>query len=683
MSYLCRLVLGFAIVFTTFLQLFTLPPAAPPGTKSLTSGFSILTQSDVPRFERAECPFTNYQIPQGERVECGYLVVLEDRTQPAGRTIRLAVAILKSFGVNPAPDPVVFLSGGPGVPSLDNINFWLVDDRSLRAKRDLILIDQRGTGYSQPDMRCPELDMPDVLAGVANLPPEEAGHLYVSAALNCRNRLLGEGVNLAAYNSSASAADLADLRQVLGHSQWNLYGLSYGGRLVLTTMREQPQGIRSAILDSPRTVGVKNNEVSPTDTYQAFQVLFAGCAADAGCRSAFPDLERAFNELVDRLNASPVSVAVVDAKTGAKRQQLINGDQLVSGGFEALYRADLIPFLPLAIDQINSGNYDVLAGFASMLGQGSSESAGMGLSVRCHEELPFNDLAKVRAEMERYPRFQDYFARYMLSDFAVCAEWGAGKGLAIEAEPVRSDIPTLVMSGEYDPIHPAWWGKLAADNLSHSYHYTLPGYGHGVTFYGECQTSIRDSFIDSPEQAPDTSCIGDMRPPAFVTDVYVNSGVLGFAMALPNPDPFMLGLVVFIAILFLSALIGWPLAYLIKRRRKSQSTHDAAGWRFSAIARWLAVLVIVLDLIFFVSLILLIIDTASTDEPMLLFGLPPVAAPLFVIPLMAGALTIVLIVLGMLAWWGRYWSTASRLHYSLVVLAAAGFIGLLAHWGLL
>jgi pimeloyl-ACP methyl ester carboxylesterase len=642
------------------------PPASPRATAPRQPG--------LPRLEPAACPFGEALIPAGERVECGYLVVLEDRSQPTGRTLRLAVAVLKAWGESPAPDPVIFLSGGPGLPALEGASFWLSYDRSLRARRDLILFDQRGTGHSEPDMRCPELDRPEVADAQAALPPGEAARLYVAAALECRDRLRAEGVNLAAYNCTASAADLADLRQVLGYEQWNLYGYSYGGRLALTTLREQAQGIRSLVLDSPRTLGVASYESFPADVDRAFKTLFGGCTAEPACRAAFPEVEASFRGLVEQFNGSPIVLAIDGSAQGSLT---INGDQVVGGGFNALYDRGLIPYLPLAIDQISAGNMDVLAGFASALSGSSGESAGMTFSVLCHEEAPFNDPARTRAEVERFPHLRSYFERFLLPDLAVCAEWGAGKSRADEAAPVRSDVPALIMTGEYDPIHPPWWGQTAADHLSRSYHYTLPAFSHGNTFGRGCQAVIRDAFLENPLQAPDASCIGQMPPMTFVTEVYVHGGVLRFARSLQNPPPALLAVLGLVLAVFLSALAVWPVAHLAGRRRPT-----AARARFAA-ARWLAGLVIVLNLVFLAGLAAFVAQTAAAQEPLLLFGLPPVAAPLFALPLLSAGLTLAVAVLAAWAWARRQWSTAARLHYGLVALAAVAFLGLLAWWGLL
>jgi len=328
-------------------------------------------------FKSADCPF---DIPEGEHIECGYLVVPEDRSRPGGPTIQLAVAILKSHSANPAPDPVIFLAGGPGDSGLA----WVDTFRrsSLREIRDFILLDQRGTGYSKPSLQCQEWVAVVNRTRGQNSWTEESINLRIEAAKQCHNRLVGGGINLAAYNSAASAADLNDLRLALGYKAWNLYVRSYGGRLALTVMRDYPAGIRSAILDSPFPPQANLYEGIAANIWRAFTTLFNGCAADPACQAAYPDLERIFNELVDRLNAHPITLAVTDPVTGVPRNQFITGSDIINGGFTALYDTRLIPYLPLAGYQIHAGNNAVLAAMtARVTSDPSRSSRGMRWSV--------------------------------------------------------------------------------------------------------------------------------------------------------------------------------------------------------------------------------------------------------------------------------------------------------------
>jgi len=632
-------------------------------------------QGDRPPFEPADCPFENFTVPEGERIECGYLVVPEDRAEADGRDIRLAVAILKSRSANPEPDPVIFLSGGPGSGALYGVANWR--NSSLREHRDLILFDQRGSGYSQPNLRCPEMFDAGAEAEQPSLSVDERIARDVEAAGACRDRLTGEGIDLGAYNSAASAADLNDLRLALGLEQWNLYGLSYGGRLALTAMRDYPEGIRSAVLDSPRTPVVNDFEVSAADMDRAFQTLFAGCTADPACAAAYPDLKGVFEELVRRLNEEPAVIMGPDPETGALREGTFTGDDLVGGLFNALYNTAMIPYLPLAGYQIHAGNYDVLTGLSTALGPSNTFSQGMFYSVLCHEEMPFNDAEVVRESREAYQFLTGYLAAN--SFYAICGIWDSGEAGPVETSPVISDIPTLVMVGEYDPIHPRHWGQAAAETLSRSLLVEFPGVGHGASF-GACQGSIRDSFVDNPTVAPDTSCTAAMSGPAFVTGLALNRGVYNFASGfLLGREPGQLALLGFCLLLFLSAVVGWPLAYVIGRRR-GKTTEDS---NTSRAARWLGWAVAALNLFFFIALVTWIVRLSSAEPYVLLFGLPSGGAFLFVLPLVAGVLTVGMLVSAVLAWLRGYWSPAGRVHYSLVTLAALGFLLFLNGWNLL
>jgi len=196
---------------------------------------------DLPRFEPASCG--SFDLHE-ENAECGFLIVPENRDEPGKRTLRLAVAILKSRSANPQPDPVIYLHGGPGGSAISGASRWL--DHPLREDRDFILLDQRVTGYSEPAL-CPQLSRDDMVVAARDLSPDQATAARLALSLACRDALLERGVDLGSYNSDGSAADLVDLRRVLGYDSWNLYGISYGTKLALTTLRNSPEGIRSVV----------------------------------------------------------------------------------------------------------------------------------------------------------------------------------------------------------------------------------------------------------------------------------------------------------------------------------------------------------------------------------------------------------------------------------------------------
>ncbi|MCA9904902.1 MAG: alpha/beta fold hydrolase, partial [Anaerolineae bacterium] len=192
----------------------------------------VLAQDELPYVELTDCWMDLPDgLVEGDDVDCGLLFVPEDRTDPDSATIELAVAILYASEDDVQPDPIIYLAGGPGGNAVDELEAWV--DIPYIQDRDLILLDQRGTGYSFPSLNCPEIEESEDDATQA-----------------CRDRLVADGVNLQAYNSAENAADVADLRVALGYDEWNLYGISYGTRLAQTIVRDYPQGIRSVILDS-------------------------------------------------------------------------------------------------------------------------------------------------------------------------------------------------------------------------------------------------------------------------------------------------------------------------------------------------------------------------------------------------------------------------------------------------
>ncbi|MEN9938585.1 MAG: hypothetical protein RLZZ387_5164 [Chloroflexota bacterium] len=496
----------------------TLAPTTPPATPAPTTlpepapaaPEAPATQAS---YERSACRFDT---PPGVEVECGYLTVPERRDQPTGRTVRIHVAVFKSAAASPAPDPVVYLEGGPGGDALKGVSLGYQSRVApFLAERDFIVFDQRGTGFSEPSLDCPELSDLGYELLDDDLSVAESTRRYVDTTLACRARLGEQGIDFTAYNSVESAADLDDLRRALGYETWNLYGISYGTRLALTAMRQHPAGVRSAVLDS--TVPVQSGEVeTPANIARAFDRLFDGCAADAACAAAYPDLERRFYALVEQLNAEPVTMPVADPLTGTRYALLLNGDSLFGVVAQALYSSQLIPTLPLAIHAAAEGVDYNLLGRLAMIGvvQGEFISEGMFYSVRCHEEVAFERPEALAAADDPFPQFRGAFDQG--SYVEVCGGWGAGAAGAEENQPVRSDIPTLVLAGEYDPATPPEDGRIAAATLSNSTFLEFPGLGHGVSADGGCPLDITLAFLDTPEAAPDASCIAEMSGPAFV-----------------------------------------------------------------------------------------------------------------------------------------------------------------------
>ncbi|UCH52014.1 MAG: alpha/beta fold hydrolase [Chloroflexota bacterium] len=478
-----------------------------------TGSINIAQKKVAPEIEWSPCQF---EIPEGQTVKCGYLIVPEDRSQPDGTSIRLHFAIFKSKSNSPAPDPIVYLQGGPGSSALKQMPQIMKSIFSpFLESRDVIVLDQRGTGYSEPALHCTEVT-DYMYASLDKVPSSEEDSRYsLEARLQCRERLVSDGINLAAYNSAESAADLNDLRIALGYEQWNLYGISYGSRLALTAMRDYPEGIRSVVLDA--TFPLQNNVYidQPANMDRAFDVFFQSCAADSNCNGVYPNLEKVFWELVDQTNKSPIAFSVKHPQTGKTYDVLMYGDNLIHLIFISMYSTGNIRFLPGIIYQIRDGKYEnlpILMG--AYLNTFERISYGMHYSVRCNEEVSFTTPEELSKAINSYPKFKGSIGSYTTPDYNICVlcqKWNAGEADPIENEPVYSDIPALVLAGEYDPIFSPSSSRLAAETLTNSYYYEFPGVSHGASASGaECPLNIVLDFLNDPTLEPDASCVKEM-----------------------------------------------------------------------------------------------------------------------------------------------------------------------------
>lgn len=490
----------------------------------------IYSQDTAPIFEETECPF---DIPNGQTVDCGYLTVPENRNNPDSAMIRLAVGIFRTSSDTPASDPVVYLVGGPGGHALATMpfNFNAVFTPFIE-DRDFVVIDQRGTGFSEPALGCPEiadLVLSEFLS--AEIEPEESLQLYNQALQVCHDRLESEGVDFTGYNSAQNAADLNELRLALGYEEWNVYGSSYGTRLAQTYMRDFPEGIRCVILDAAYPIEANLITETPANAHRAFNTLFEGCAADANCNDAYPDLETVFFDAVDQLNENPQMTEITEPLSGNTYDLQVNGVFFEGFLFSMLYRSTVIPLLPQIIFEVSDGDLTTLSLlYGSQLANFHFFSIGMQYAVECNEEVHFTDRDDVIAAAEEYPELEDLFKNAgMLGEniFGICEFFGAGTADPIENEPIVSDIPTLIIAGEYDPITPPSWGAGVHENLSNSYFYEIPGAGHGAGAGSfECPLNIVLAFLDDPFTEPDASCIDTLGSPEFVVPAEIEEEII-------------------------------------------------------------------------------------------------------------------------------------------------------------
>ena len=460
-------------------------------------------QNEVPRFENSSCAVP---LPTGENARCGHLIVPESRKVKNPRTIRLPIIILKSDSPNPEPDPILRTFGGPGASSLNLVRSrrsspWLKD-------RDLIIFEQRGTKYAQPPLDCPEVKETNITSAIQKLDPKSARTKEIQAAKTCFDRLTKQGVNLSAYNSAENAADIEDLRRVLKLDKINLWGLSYSTRLMIEVMRDYPRGIRSVVLESPLPPEVNYDEVGVDAIIRVFNVLFANCKRDTDCAKAYPNLENEFYESVARLNKEPIVVEVKDSTMGETVK--LNGNDFATWLIDYSFSnsSQAIADVPLVIDDVFRRNYDAFKKYAGDKTAPSSSSLGMRYSVWCSEELPFEDMRKIKAQSSLYPRLPGY---EVMSLPDICSVWKVRRAKTIENKAVKSDIPTMVITAEYDAYTPPVWGQGLAKNLKNSFLFEVPWTGHGPAFSTPCLREMIANFFKKPESAPNSDCLEKIK----------------------------------------------------------------------------------------------------------------------------------------------------------------------------
>jgi pimeloyl-ACP methyl ester carboxylesterase len=433
-------------------------------------------------------------------ITCGLVSAPLDPADPNGPAHLLSVVRVSAVD-RPAPDPIMFLSGGPGV-GLDA--YWgavlgMVEGGLLQAAgRDLILFDQRGVGYSTPSLDC------EVERGAARTLPT------LDVNRTCSARLGGEGIDFALYTTVHNAADVHAVRRALGYQQVNLFGHSYGSRLALAVMRYRPDGVRSVVLEGVFPPNARFIAL-PRYVEGALQRLFDACDADVACVAAYGDLESLFEQTYTRLKFER-------GAGGIDHMSLVRGIYYLLQGS----RADQPSIIPAFIAAAASGDREtIVAAFELVSGEIPPRdlvSEGMQTLVNCADEAPFLSEAHL-AGMNEGVRAEilDVFAPSVRHQFLEqCSNWPPVQLDPSHYEGVVSDIPTLIVNGTFDQVTALENAELAASTLTNATLIPFPGYGHWPLGRGNpCAVGIYAAFLAAPGAAVDASCVDD-TPITFV-----------------------------------------------------------------------------------------------------------------------------------------------------------------------
>ena len=462
-------------------------------------------ESSEPRLALGPCP-PEQRIPDGL---CGAYSVFEDRDSQQGRRIDLRVVVLPALAGTPEPDPVFILAGGPGQAATEIIGSVLGGLRDVHTNRDLVFVDQRGTGKSNPlgcdlsDDEDPQEILVDPLVDAAAMERTLDRLRTCVDSLNADTRL---------YTTPVAMDDLEEVREALGYDQINLWGVSYGTRAALVYMRRHPERVRAAVMDGLAPASIRLPLHLGRDGNRALDILLADCAANDACKGAFPDLEGRLDRLLAQVDERPVSTVVLHPRTGQPENVNITRAAIASVIRTTLYSPYLSALLPLALDEASQGRFEPLATLSlGPGGDGPGIYLGMYLSVVCAEDMPFiTDRDRSEAERDRL------FGTRLLENFSeMCGAWPAGQVPDGYTDPVSSEVPVLLLSGNLDPITPPSWAEEVAETLPNSRHIVVPGSAHNVFSQGCLPDLIDEFFADASGEGLDASCAEDVERPNF------------------------------------------------------------------------------------------------------------------------------------------------------------------------
>ncbi len=434
---------------------------------------------------------------------CGTLSVPEDPDDPGGAHIRLAIAVVPAIATKAKPDPLFLVAGGPGQGSIHGFAPLLSAFAGIRRERDLVMVDQRGTG----DSNRLDCDMPDDALEGGEIPPAELRKL----AMACLPTLPGRAQF---YTTSIAVRDLDAVRAALGYPRVNVFGGSYGTRVAQHYARRYPDRTRAVVLDGvvpPAIALVPNIAI---ESQRALDRVFARCASDPECDRRFPALDRQFAKLDARLSQGPVAVTLADPVTGESNEIDVTRAHLVTMARMLTYSPGSASILPLVVHEAaTNDNYGPLAAQAEMIGDDLERMIAMGMhnSVVCAEDAPHFAGAVDRKALEATA-----IGALMLDGMqAICEDWPRGPVDTDFAEPLDSAVPALLLSGEFDPATPETWGAMAAKGFRNGLHVVVPGQGHGQARL-PCVQKLLRRFIDAGSAAGlDTACVGTIKPAPF------------------------------------------------------------------------------------------------------------------------------------------------------------------------
>ncbi len=426
-----------------------------------------------------------------DRLECGSIMVAENPEKPQGKQIAIHFAVLPAIKNTYPNEALLAIAGGPGQSALENAEGFDRILHKVRQQRDILLIDQRGTGLSNKLVCEPESYIDPLAVDDTKLDTQKE-------TLDCLNK---QDADITQYGSLNALQDFEAVRQYLGYDKLHLYGISYGTRMAQLYMRHYGQHLATVTLDG--VVPMQQSVLAIGQAIdRAFDKLIENCEQNTLCHQKFPQLKQDFEQVQATLTQGPVISQINDPLTGELTQLTMTLNKFMGTLRLALYNPSIRALAPHAIHQAAKGNFQPTLGLLTLTTDNLGIAIGMHSSVVCGEDWP-----RVTPEF-RAKVTGSYFGKQMLEGFdSSCEIWKVPAVDASFSAPITSDIPTLLLSGELDPATPPSWGELATEKLSNAKHFVAPFATHGVA-YQSCGNKLIAQLVDSGKvQELDESCL--------------------------------------------------------------------------------------------------------------------------------------------------------------------------------
>jgi pimeloyl-ACP methyl ester carboxylesterase len=444
--------------------------------------------------------------PNDGPAQCGTYQVFEDRVAKTGRKLALRMVVLPALGPKRAADAVFYLAGGPGgaaTASVGAAKFAFL--APLRADHDIVFVDQRGTGHSNP------LDC-DLGDDANNLDVYFGKLMPLPLVRACRAKLAPKA-NLKLYTTSIAMDDLDEVRAALGYERIDLVAVSYGTIAAQVYVRQHGDHVRAAFLAGVATPGIKQPLLFARAAQAALDSMYVDCAAELACRAAFPNIKSEFAAVLARFDHGPITVSMRDPSTGATLPVKLERENYVERLRLMLYTTSTARLVPIVVHRAFGGDFMPFEQIARGYNLGATLSRGMYMTVTCSEGVPFI------SDRERDDETRGTFVgdTRIQRHQAACDEWPRGDVAAAFIEPLRTNVPILMFSGGVDGSTPPWLGKDALKFLAHGRQINARYYGHQLDH--RCVWDVLHQFIETASvDAIDASCAGRIRRPAFATD---------------------------------------------------------------------------------------------------------------------------------------------------------------------